>query len=213
MVLCEFVVLYKPGKENFLADFLSRLNEETPVEDADEKDDYHDQLVASIEIFNMEQSTIETGEKTELNEIKTISDMTDDQKREMETLNINIISQVPTSENPDEYISYCQEQDKDEDIMWIKNLILKHEDKKPVITKFENEVRRMFYKEYNNLKVIEGLVYRSVEDREGFMKTQFVIPNQVTDRVIRQIHSSLYNAHLGRKKTTGKITERLYRPF
>ena len=45
------------------------------------------------------------------------------------------------------------------------------------------------------------------------MKTQFVLPEQITDQVITQIHSSLYNAHLGRKKTTSKITERLYRPL
>ena len=48
MALYEFIILYKPGKENFLADFLSRLNEETPADDADEENDYHDQLVASI---------------------------------------------------------------------------------------------------------------------------------------------------------------------
>ena len=56
MALYEFIILYKPGKENFLADFLSRLNEETPAEDADEENDYHDQLVASIEVLIIEQS-------------------------------------------------------------------------------------------------------------------------------------------------------------
>ena len=40
--------LFKPGKENHLADFLSRLNEDNPGIDSYEEDDYHDQLVAAI---------------------------------------------------------------------------------------------------------------------------------------------------------------------
>jgi hypothetical protein len=32
-------------------------------------------------------------------------------------------------------------------------------------------------------------------------------------KVIEQIHSSIYNAHLGRKKAIAKITERMNRPF
>ena len=56
-MLDEFIILYKSGKENFLADFLSRLNEETPAEDADEENDYHDKHVASIEVLSIEQSS------------------------------------------------------------------------------------------------------------------------------------------------------------
>ena len=57
------MVLYKQGKENFLDDFLSRLNEETPVEDAVEKDDFRDRFVVSIEIFKIEHVIIETWQK------------------------------------------------------------------------------------------------------------------------------------------------------
>ena len=163
--------------------------------------------------MSIEQSIKEPWQKTELDEIKLENYLTDDQIKEKETLNIHVISQEPNSENQHEYISYREEQDKDEDIIWIKNLILKHEDKKPVINQFDNEVRRILYKEYNNLRVIEDLVYRTAEDREGFMRTHFVLPKKITDRVIMQIHSSLYNAHLGRKKTSRTITERIYRPL
>ena len=61
--------------------------------------------------------------------------------------------------------------------------------------------------------MVEEIVYRTVEDREGYMKTQFVLLEKITDKIITQIHASIYNAHLGRKKTNGKITERMYRPF
>ena len=60
------------------------------------------------------------------------------------------MSQEPNSENQNEYISYCEEQDKDEYIIWIKNLIIKPNDKKPVIYQFKYEVRKILYKEHNN---------------------------------------------------------------
>ena len=72
----------KPGKENFLADILSRLNEETPAEDSDEENDYHDQLVASIEALSIEQSIKEPWQKTPLDEIKLENYLTDDQIKE-----------------------------------------------------------------------------------------------------------------------------------
>ena len=133
MALYEFIVKYKSGKENLLADFLSRLNEETPEQDADEENDYHDQLGASIKFTDTKKQELDTEKdhqviiepwlRTELDKIK-------DKSIIKETLNVNVIAREPTSETPEEYISYCEEQDKDEDIIWIKNLILKHKDKK-----------------------------------------------------------------------------------
>ena len=60
-------------------------------------------------------------------------------------------------------------------------------------------------------RVIDDLVKRTAVDRDGYMRTQFVLLEQVTDKVIRQIHSSIFNEHLGRRKTAAKITERFYR--
>ena len=51
-----FKIPYQHRKENFLVEFLSRLNEETSAEEADEENDYHDELVASIEVLSIEQS-------------------------------------------------------------------------------------------------------------------------------------------------------------
>ena len=75
MDLYEFIILYQPGKENFLADFLLRLKEETPAEDTDKENDYHDQLVASIQVLSIDQ-----------------------------TFNVHNISREPNSENQNEYI-------------------------------------------------------------------------------------------------------------
>ena len=43
--------------------------------------------------------------------------------------------------------------------------------------------------------------------------TQLILPKNCLNEVIKQIHSSVYNGHLGKSKTTNKIVERFYRPF
>jgi len=58
------------------------------------------------------------------------------------------------------------------------------------------------------LIIVEGILYRNSEDRNGYKLTQFVLPKQITVAIIKQIHSSVYNGHLGKSKTTHKITER-----
>ncbi len=40
-----------------------------------------------------------------------------------------------------------------------------------------------------------------------------MIPKQITYVTIKQIHSSVYHAHLGRNKTIKKMTDRIYKPF
>ncbi|RNA25784.1 Retrovirus-related Pol poly from transposon, partial [Brachionus plicatilis] len=66
---------------------------------------------------------------------------------------------------------------------------------------------------YDKLRLIEGILYRMYENEEGFYVTQFVLPAQAVKTVINHVHSSIFNAHLGRNKTTAKIMERFYRPF
>ena len=53
---------------------------------------------------------------------------------------------------------------------------------------------------YDNLRVIDNIVYRTAEDTNGYNRTQFVLPKQITHEVITQIHTLVYNAYLGRKK-------------
>ena len=114
-------------------------------------------------------------------------------------VNINVIAREPISETQNEYTCYKIEKEKDHNIQWIKNLILENGDTKPQITRFNNEKQRLLHKEYDNLRVIENLVYRTAEDKDGYMRNLFVLPEQVTDQSIKQFHSSIYNGHLGRQ--------------
>ena len=88
-------------------------------------------------------------------------------------VNINVISREPTSETQNEYTCYKIEQEKDHNIQRIKSLILANGDTKTRIPKFNSETQRLLHKESDNLRVIEDLVYRTVEDKDGYIRTQF----------------------------------------
>lgn len=182
----DYVIKYKPGKENFIADLLSR---PTEIEENNAaEDEYLDQLIANVELENFQIIDLDSN------------------------VNILQIASEPSSEKVNEYHSYIDEQKKDIDIQWIKDIISKHGDKKPVIKTFENKIRRTLFKEYYKIRIVEDIVYRVYEDSNGYMATQFIIPKQIIREVIKQVHSSVYNAHLGKKKTEIKLFERMYHP-
>ena len=52
-------------------------------------------------------------------------------------------------------------------------MILENGDTKPQMTTFNNETQRLLHKEYENLRVIEYLVYRTAVGRECFMRIEF----------------------------------------
>lgn len=91
-------------------------------------------------------------------------------------LNIEVIASEPNSTISEINKSYADEQQRDEDIQWIKNLILNYKGDKPLIKEFNNNIQRGLYKEYNNLRVVEKIVYRVTEDTNGYNRTQFVLP-------------------------------------
>ena len=230
--LYDFEIRYKPGSHNVLADFLSRPQENEKQLETSE--DYLDQLVATVETseynetmqyqlamnelynhFGMEEeivpiSNIESKEYIASEHVEYEEE--NQWQEKINFLNINVIASQPNSSTSDNYKSYAEEQLKDDDIQWIKKLILTNGDNRPRIKQFKNKDQRIFYKEYDKLRVVDNILYRTTEDTNGYSRTQFVLPKQITKEVVEQIHTSIYNAHLGRKKTMQKITERMYRP-
>ncbi|RMZ99021.1 Retrovirus-related Pol poly from transposon, partial [Brachionus plicatilis] len=132
---------------------------------------------------------------------------------ESEITNADRIAKNPSSSIENEFESLKEEQEKDEDIQWIKGLILENGVQKPKISIFESPTRRILYKQYDHFTLVDGILYRHSEDRYGFKTTQLVLPKQVVERIVNQVHSTIYNGHLGKSKTMSKITDRFYRPF
>ncbi|CAF0993979.1 unnamed protein product [Brachionus calyciflorus] len=108
--------------------------------------------------------------------------------------------------------SLIDDQLEDEDIQWLIN-IKNSNNEKPKTNIFENIIRKILYKEYDNLIVKDGTLSRYSDDHNGNLITQFVFPKNSVQKIGDHIHSSIFNAHLGYSKTSSKISERFYRPF
>ena len=123
-----------------------------------------------------------------------------------------IIAVEPSSEIKNAYEAHLQEQEIDEDIHWIKELMMKHKDDRQKFGKIINKVRKCLFKEYSNLRILDGIVYRLTEDICGFNRMQYVLPKQIVSKVLDKIHKTVYSGHLGKRKTYRKVQERFYRP-
>lgn len=165
LALYQYKIKYKKGIENVVADALSRLPQDSDI-DPDENNDYHDNLIAVID-------DLDRYIERDINRTETID-------------NEQIILEKPSSKNQDIYQARLTEQNKDIDLIWIKNLILENKENKPDVLEFDNYVRRIFNKEYDKIKIHDGILYRETEDDLGFMHLQYILPKQlINDRFFR----------------------------
>ena len=203
----DFVIKYIPGKENTIADYLSRMRDENEV-NTDPNEDFNDVLVASIEEADGQEE--EGEESTAQTKSAVVKDHSEGQIPER--VWINVIGLEPSSEIPDLYEIYKQEQEKDVNIVWIRELILRHGDDRPKVLLFTDVDQRILYKEYHKLRILNDLVYRQGEDFNGLTSVQLVISKEMVNGILDGIHKVAYGGHLGRKKTTAKMLDRFYRP-
>lgn len=197
--LYQYEIVYKKGTENIVADALSRLANQSDV-NSDEDDDYHDVLIANIE---------EEGES----DLERFKEQIPLQSNNSIESNIQKVIVEPSSTIKDLYTSCLEEQMRDPDLKWVKDLLLEYKEKKPNVDKFANIEQRILFKEYDNLRVIDGIIYRAIEDETGHQYMQFVLPKHLVHHIFERTHSRAYNGHLGRRKTYSLIEERFYRPF
>ena len=114
---------------------LSRLFEEHEVNENPE-DDYFDVLIAAIQIEPSQE----------------------DEEALLEYQYLEELVMLPSSSQVRK--KTAEDQDQDEEIKWIKDLIVKNGQEKPKITEFINTNQRVFYKEYSKFQLIDNILYR-----------------------------------------------------
>ena len=107
---------------------------------------------------------------------------------------------------------HVDEQNLDHDVKWIKNLVVTNEIR-PTISTFENKERQAFYKQFDTLRIRNGILYRGIEDRNGFAQLQYVLSIHSLEKVLHNLHTTKYSGQFGFRKTFRLVNERFYLPF
>ena len=159
----EFEVAHKPGKDNIVADMLSRIPsiDET---NTNPNDDYFDIVVANLtetrsknqkeKCSALSKSELVSGDNTsDMRESLSAEAASDDQEARDSV-------QAVEGEVHDEIMA---KQSKDENLRWLKNLIL--EGSNPNSEANLNAVQNKLVKEFDNFKVKNNTIYRSSKEK------------------------------------------------
>ena len=74
----------------------------------------------------------------------------------------------------------------------------------------ENEVTKIYWAQWQNLKLQEGLLYRLWEDPTGkYTILQLIIPKSLRKQALGYLHNTP-SGHFGVAKTVGRVRERFY---
>ena len=183
----NFTINYKPGTSNANADAMSRwpLDADGPTEEADEE---QDRIIAAIETILA--ITIQNDEEAP------------DQDRDEP-----IEQQLPPTIR-----TRRLEQFEDPDIQWAIDLIRTHNTNKPIINNFANDIRRQLFQQYDQLQVIDDVLYHITTSQRGDRVERFVLPRHLVTFIIDSTHCSVLGGHLGMNKTYDRLKGRFFRP-
>lgn len=198
----NFKILYKQGKKHTNADGLSRW-----LLEHEEADD--NESIEEIRILSVNKSSSSANQSDLDSDFDHSNDSNDE--RDPDELEDDENSEFESTDEEDTFEPiYMQRYDAD--ISWIKSLVANHQHVKPKITEFENETRRKLFSQYDRYQIINDVLVRFKEDKNGIMVKQHVLGYQAARRIIKHMHSTIFNGHLGARKTIANVVDRFYRP-
>ena len=103
--------------------------------------------------------------------------------------------------------------DQDKDIAFIIAIIGENIDNKPKITVFENQIPNALYYVYEDLRLVNDILYKNSEDKDGNQEMKYVLPESLIQTAVHQLHQTTMAGHLGLKRTLKRVFHRYYRPF
>ena len=104
-----------------------------------------------------------------------------------------------------------EEQLQDNNIATVIDWKNKHESRPVFEEKNKDTELRILWLQWPRLKLVNRVLYREYEEDESTW-LQFVVPIQMRDRVLFEMHDSWCNVHLGTDKTAHKLDKRYYWP-
>ncbi len=99
------------------------------------------------------------------------------------------------------------EQANDEDLAWVKNALLTDLE---INTAELSKSRKKLWTLKPWLRLINGNIYLSKEETDGRSRLLYMLPKQMARAVIEQLHSTVFNGHLGINKTEARVMERFF---
>ena len=129
-------------------------------------DDYHDVLITSVEAEEADDTPTDAIDAEEV-----------------------------TSANDQAYEAHRQAQASDPDIQWMAALIRQHGDRKPTINNFATTSQRIMIKEYDQFRLIDGILYHTAEEHSGHVRLRYALPQRLINKVLDKLHSTKYSGH------------------
>ena len=184
----NFKIFYIKGKDNQLADGLSRIPFTVPTKEVEEK----------VMVICAMGTTQANSDNITLD----LPLPEDETPRVCNKTNFELVDGI------------AKQDGIDEELDWIKSLVLSNIEKPKI--KGQNEWgkdKRTWLQQFDKLCIRENSVlYRQHETKKGQIIYQYCLPLAYLDEVIDRTHARHFSGHLGRRKTIQKIEKRYYRP-
>ena len=185
----DFEIKYRSGKRNTNCDILSQLPEvDTHVTQDETLDIISDSIDGSLLPSDIRHA--------QMNAI--FIESSDVQTTSAETFPSYSKSELRDLQSKDPVISIC------------KDFVESQTVPKRSFVRKQNKRVQSLLRQLKHLKVVDGVIYRKVEDPKFGYLTQLVLPSSLHDLVLHGLHDQ--NGHQGQERTLNLVRQRCYWP-